>query len=65
MRVVIVGLSLASLLVADRISEFGISVLIVDKGKREQRMRDEFQLVENGVMLLEGGNSKGSYFRSL
>ena len=51
-KVVIVGLSLGSLLLADRLSEIGISVAIVDKGRREGRMRDDFQVVENGVALL-------------
>jgi hypothetical protein len=63
-RVAIVGLSLASLLIADRLSEFGVSVIVVDKGRKE-RIRDDYQVVENGVMLLEGGNCKGSYFRTL
>lgn len=64
-KVVIIGLSLASLLVADRLSEFGVSVVVVDKGRREGRTRDEFQVVENGVMLLEGGNTRSSYSRLL
>ena len=34
---------------------------MVDKGRREGRTRDEFQVVENGVMLLERGNTRNSY----
>jgi len=38
---------------------------MVDKGRREGRTRDEYQVVENGVMLLEGGNTRNSYSRLL
>jgi hypothetical protein len=63
--VAIIGLSLASLLVADRLGEFGVAVAIVDKGRKEGRMRDDFQVVENGVMILEGGSTRNSYSRAL
>ena len=64
-RVAIVGLSMTTLLIADKLSDFGLQVVIFDKGKRESKLRDEFQVVENGVMLLEGGNGKGSYLKHL
>jgi hypothetical protein len=51
-RVVIVGLSMATLLIADKFSDFGLNVVIFDKGRREGRLKDEFQVVENGLMLL-------------
>lgn len=33
-RVVIVGLSMTTLLIADKLSDFGLQVVIFDKGKR-------------------------------
>lgn len=51
-RVVVVGLSMTTLLIADKLSDFGMQVVIFDKGKREGKLKDEFQVVENGVMLL-------------
>lgn len=51
-RVVVVGLSMTTLLIADKLSDFGMQVVIFDKGKREAKLKDEFQVVENGVMLL-------------
>lgn len=47
----VVGLSLATLMIVDRLSELGITVVVVEKGRKE-RMRDDYQVVENGVMLL-------------
>ncbi len=64
-KVAIVGLSMGSLLLADRLSEIGLSVAIVDKGRREGRMRDDFQVVENGVAILEGGTNRTAYSRIL
>ncbi len=51
-RVVIIGISTVTLLIADKLSDFGINVVMLDKGKREGKLKDEFQIVENGLMLL-------------
>lgn len=38
--VLIMGIGLPSLLVANKLSDFGINVVIVDKTRNEQRLKD-------------------------
>jgi hypothetical protein len=44
-RVVIIGLSLPSLLIAEKLSDFGITVFLVDKHKREVSYREGNNLI--------------------
>ncbi len=39
-KVVIVGISLPNLLLADKLSDFGVQVVLIDKTKREARSRE-------------------------
>jgi hypothetical protein len=39
-KVAIVGISLPNLLLADKLSDFGVQVVLIDKTKREARIRE-------------------------
>ena len=56
------GLSLSTLMIADKLSEFGLTVTIIDKAKKEAKYREDNQIVENGIVMLEGGKQCGSYY---
>lgn len=61
-KVIIVGVSLASLMLADKLSELGLSVTLIDKSRKDIKYRSEHQMVENGLIMLEGGKQQGSYY---
>lgn len=60
-KVIVIGCSLASLIIADTLSEFGIHIIIIDKQKNQLKYTSKRQIVDYGLTILEGHKGQGSY----